>query len=98
MILIEPSGEAALPDPDSLARRIMSILKEENVTVQLTARLGAEFVPVVCWLKQGTYEEYRMWQGNRNLGGNQVKPPQILRRPEQIQFFLDKVQEDRRNL
>ncbi len=98
VILIEPSGEAALPDPDSLARRIMSILKEENVTVQLTARLGAEFVPVVCWLKQGTYEEYRMWQGNRNLGGNQVKPPQILRRPEQIQFFLDKVQEDRRNL
>ena len=39
-------------------------------------------------LNKGTYEQYRIFIGDRGLGGNQVKPPEILRQPELISFFL----------
>ena len=91
VFLVEPSREDHLPDPVKLGERIFDILDEANVMVHISRDEGWLSAPEVRYLKDGTYDRYRLWRGNIGLGGNQIKPPQILRTPEMIGFFLKEV-------
>lgn len=88
VMMIEPAGDGPMPDPDALGRRIMDLMVERNVNIKMSWEAGWVPSPIVKYLKRGTYERYRTFKGDQGLGGNQIKPPQILRSPEQIGFFL----------
>lgn len=92
VFLIEPAGTDPLPDRKTLAETIFGKLKTLDLGIR--AILPATAVPVVRWLRRGTYERYREWQGVRSMGGNQIKPPQILRTPEQIAFFTGETESE----
>ena len=88
VFLLEPAQDGPFPDPDMLGKRIMELLKQGNEEAERSFEKGYLACPLVKYLKKGTYEQYRIFIGDRGLGGNQVKPPEILRQPELISFFL----------
>ena len=94
IFLFEPVENGPYPDPEMLGKRLMELLMEGNEEVQKSFEKGYILHPLVKYLEKGTYEQYRVFIGDKGLGGNQVKPPEILRNSEQIHFFLDHVQSE----
>ena len=65
-----------------------------NVSVEPLIKSGALGHPEVCFLKKGTYDDYREVLRKRGANLNQVKPIKIIDTDEKRDFFFDHIAKD----
>ena len=69
-------------------------LCQGNVSVEPLIKSGALGHPVVCFLKKGTYDDYREVLRKRGANLNQVKPIKVIDTDEKRDFFFDHIAKD----
>ena len=65
-----------------------------NVSVEPLIKSGALGYPEVCFLKKGTYDDYREVLRKRGANLNQVKPIKVIDTDEKRDFFFDHIAKD----
>ena len=65
-----------------------------NVSVEPLIKSGALGHPEVCFLKKGTYDDYREVLRKRGANLNQVKPIKVIDTDEKRDFFFDHIAKD----
>ena len=69
-------------------------LCQGNVSVEPLIKSGALGHPEVCFLKKGTYDDYREVLRKRGANLNQVKPIKVIDNDEKRDFFFDHIAKD----
>ena len=69
-------------------------LCQGNVSVEPLIKSGALGHPEVCFLKKGTYDDYREVLRKRGANLNQVKPIKVIDTDEKRDFFFDHIAKD----
>ncbi len=69
-------------------------LCQGNVSVEPLIKSGALGHPEVCFLKKGTYDDYREVLRKRGANLNQVKPIKVIDTDEKRDFFFDHIEKN----
>ena len=69
-------------------------LCQGNVSVEPLIKSGALGHPEVCFLRKGTYDDYREVLRKRGANLNQVKPIKVIDTDEKRDFFFDHVEKN----